>query len=56
MNGDQPTNVDRLRTMSEEEFACVLAWAYCTGFNNACNHIYDDPDYLDWLWQSAEAR
>ena len=43
------TNAARVRSMTEPELANLLTWVYCNGFNNACNHIYDDPDYLDWI-------
>ena len=48
------TNADRVRSMTDPELASLLSWAYCNGFNNACNHIYDDQDYLDWLRQLYE--
>lgn len=48
-------NADRVRSMTDTELASLLSWAYCNGFNNGCNHIYDyDPGYIDWLKQLYE--
>lgn len=49
-----PTNVDRIRSMTDEELANWIAWVCYKAYSNWNPHYVQKPkEWLDWLQSSA---
>lgn len=61
---EKPSNADRIRAMTDEEMAVVIAWPYLASppwcaEHRTCPHISEDPTpcdkcALDWLREEGE--